>query len=74
MRLPFGLKNAPEEFQFVNNSIFSGIDNVHVYFDEILIAAENEIEHDKIMEQVINRARYVNIKFNKNKLQYKVTV
>lgn len=37
-----------------------------------LISAETENEHDIIVEKVLNRARELNIKFNKSKIQYKV--
>jgi hypothetical protein len=42
-----------------------------VYFDDILIATETEEEHDQIVQQVIETAKEMNIKFNKKKLQYK---
>jgi hypothetical protein len=42
-----------------------------VYFDDILIATETEEEHDQIVQQVIETAKEMNIKFNQKKLQYK---
>jgi hypothetical protein len=71
LRLPFGIKIAPELFQKINSQIFSDIDGVTVYFDDILIAAETEEQHDQIMEEVLNRARQNSVKFNKDKVQYK---
>lgn len=38
--------------------------------DDILIASETIDEHNKILEQVVNRARKYNIKFNKEKVQW----
>jgi len=37
-----------------------------------VIYAENELEHDKTLQLVIDRAREKNVKFNINKFQYKV--
>ena len=55
-----------------NESIFGDIQNVYVIADDIIIAAENEEEHDKIFVQVLERARSQGIKFKKEKIQYKV--
>lgn len=71
-RLPFGIRTAPEIFQKHNEKNFMDIEGASVYIDDIFIAAENEKEHDEILNKVIERARKLNIKFNKNKVQYKV--
>ncbi|XP_053696549.1 uncharacterized protein K02A2.6-like [Sabethes cyaneus] len=71
-RLPFGLSISPEVFQKFNEENFSDIAGVFVYIDDLLIYADNEEEHDCIMKKVIERARQRNIKFNSNKLQYRV--
>lgn len=71
-RLPYGIKIGPEVFQKYNERNFKGISNVVVYIDDILIAADTEEEHDKILQQVMERARKLNIKFNIDKIQYKV--
>jgi hypothetical protein len=70
-RLPFELNIAPEYFQMINTRNFKNIPNTIIYFDDILIATETEGEHDQIVQQVIERAKEMNIKFNKKKLQYK---
>jgi hypothetical protein len=70
-RLPFGLNIAPEYFQMINTRNFKNIPNTIIYFDDILIATKTEEEHDQIVQQVIERAKEMNIKFNKKKLQYK---
>ncbi|XP_030755156.1 uncharacterized protein K02A2.6-like [Sitophilus oryzae] len=72
LRLPFGLTNAPEYFQKVNEENFGDIEGVIIYFDDLLIAANTEQEHDAILKKVIERAQMLNIKFNQTKLQYKV--
>ena len=70
LRLPFGIKLASELFQKHNARNFAGIDGVIVYFDDILVAAETKEKHDDIMQQVMQRAKEQNIKFNPSKLQY----
>ena len=73
LRLPFGIKSAPEFFQKTNYKNFGDIENVVIYFDDILIAASNIEEHDIILEKVINRAREKGVKFNKEKVQFRQT-
>lgn len=70
-RLPFGISCTPEEFQERKENNVKNNDNVIVYFDDLLIYVRTEEEHDKILQLVINRAREKNIKFNKNKVQFK---
>lgn len=71
-RLPFGLSNSAEIFQKVNEENFKDIPNVIIYIDDLLIAAENEYEHDKTLNLIVERATKLNLKFNKDKLQFKV--
>lgn len=73
LRLPFGINIGldPEIFQKSNEKFFGEIKNfLNIYFDELFIAAESESEHDKILDQVIDRARKLNVKFNERKAQY----
>ncbi|KAE8743418.1 hypothetical protein FOCC_FOCC010990 [Frankliniella occidentalis] len=53
LRLPFGLKPSPEIFQKAACDIFGEIDGVLIYFDDILIAANSEEEHDAIFQKYI---------------------
>jgi len=70
-RLPFGLSCAPEEFQKRNIECFGDINNVYIYFDDLLIATEDEKTHDEVVKQVLERAKKFNIKFNRTKVKYK---
>jgi len=69
--LPFGLSCAPEEFQKRSIECFRDINNVYIYFDDLLIATEDEKTHDEIVIQVLERAKKFNIKFNCAKVKYK---
>lgn len=46
-RLPFGLRDAPNHFNHVMNEAFADINNVIVYFDNILIATKSLEENEK---------------------------
>ena len=71
--MPFGIKSAPGVFQKKNESIFGDIDGVEAIFDDIIVAAADEQEHDQIMVKLLQFAREANVKFNTAKLQYKVS-
>lgn len=62
---------VPEFFQKTLEESFGDIQGVIIYFD-LLIYAQDESEHDKIFQKVIDRAKSLNIKLNPDKLQYKL--
>lgn len=72
-RLPFGIISAPEVFQKRNQKLFGDIRGVEIYFDDLIIAGKDAEEHDRILKQVLDRAKDNNIKFNPEKFQFKVT-
>ena len=69
LRLPFGIKCAPEVFQQIMDNMLEGITGARAIMDDILIAAANIKEHDKIMKKVITRATEYNLKLNFDKCQ-----
>ncbi|XP_031335047.1 uncharacterized protein K02A2.6-like [Photinus pyralis] len=71
LRLPFGIKSAPEVFQKKNYEVFGDIDGVGIYFDDLIITGTTEQEHDEKLRLVLERAKKFNIKFNRNKIQFK---
>jgi len=56
-RLPFGISSTPEVFQKRANEIFGNIPNVFVIFDDLLIVAESDEEHEQTLCTVFERAR-----------------
>lgn len=72
-RLPFGLCSSPEVFQRENLKIFGDIEGVQIYFDDLIIAATDEKEHDVILKRVVKRAIENNVKFNSKKIQFKIS-
>ena len=71
--MPFGISSAPEVFQKKNEALFGDIDGVEIIFDDIIVTAESEVEHDTIVRKLLQRAREANVKFNEAKLQFKVS-
>lgn len=71
-RLPFGLNISPEVFQRMNEKIFGDL-GIGIYFDDLIISAHTEEEHDRILKRVIERAKKFGVKFNKDKIQFKVS-
>lgn len=72
LRLPFGVKSAPEVFQRKNMENFGHIPGVQVIFDDIIVAGTTEEEHDCALRALFKRAQDLNIRFNPSKFQYKV--
>jgi hypothetical protein len=70
--MPFGISSASEVFQKKNTQIFGDIPGVFIIVDDMIIASETEEEHDKILAEVMDRARKNNVRFNRDKIQYKV--
>ena len=70
-RMPFGISSASEIQQKKTYQVFGDIQGVHIVADDMLIAAENEQEHDAILTKVLERAREEGVKFNLKKTQPK---
>ena len=71
LRLPFGVPSAPEVFQRKNYELFGDIPNVHIVFDDIIVASDDP-EHDTTLRELLERARKFNVRFNRAKIQLKV--
>ncbi|GBL76248.1 Transposon Ty3-G Gag-Pol polyprotein [Araneus ventricosus] len=71
--LPFGIASAPEVFQKRNERLFGDIDGVEVYFDDIIVTGTDKVTHDAALTEVLKRVEASNIKFNANKLQFRMT-
>ena len=71
-RLPFDISSAPEVFEKKVTETFGDIDGVHIIFDDMIIAAVDDDDHDRIFRTLLERARAKQVKFNRSKLQLKV--
>ena len=68
LRVPFGLRNAPFEFNRLMKHVFQDVSFVEVYFDDIIIASESIEEHMKHIKIVLERLRKYKLKINPKKL------
>ncbi|XP_021374310.1 uncharacterized protein K02A2.6-like [Mizuhopecten yessoensis] len=64
LRLPFGIKSAPEIYQKIMDNMIAGIDGAFAIIDDILIAGRDAKDHDRILRQVVERATSYNLKLN----------
>ena len=67
LRLPFGIKCAPEIFQRIMDQMLEGIEGATAIMDDILIAGSNTEQHDAVLRKVIERATTYNLKLNLQK-------
>ena len=61
LRLPFGLKSAPEVYLQVMSDLFGDIPGVIVYFDDILVVGETIAELESNLRKVFGRCRECNV-------------
>ncbi|XP_062538003.1 uncharacterized protein K02A2.6-like [Armigeres subalbatus] len=72
-RLMFGINCAPEIFQRVMTEMFSGINGVVVYIDDVVVAGSTREEHDLRLQQVLAVLKSNNAKLNLEKCVFGVT-
>ena len=74
--MPFGLANAPIVWQrFINNILREGFDVFCIaYLDDILIYSENQKDHDKHVEWILEQLRKANIQCDVKKCVFDVTL
>ena len=64
---PFGFKNIPQDFQQIMDRIFTDMDFVLVYIDDLIVASDSHEEHARHVQAVIERLNEVNLRANKDK-------
>lgn len=69
LKVPYGLVNAPENFQRIMYEIFKDIDGVEPYFDDVIIGSKSIQEHCIVLRRVLAAARKHGLKFNSDKIQ-----
>jgi hypothetical protein len=78
LRMPFGISNAPEEYQRRQHEVVEGLDGVEAIVDDILVYGCGETEeeavkdHDKNLIRLLDRARATNLKLNAKKLKLRL--
>ena len=69
MRLPFGVKSAPEIFQKAMDRMLEGIEGAKAIMDDILVGGRDVDDHDRILQRVVDRATQWNFSMNFDKCQ-----
>lgn len=67
LRMPFGLRNAPQTFQRFVDTVTRGLDGVFVYLDDILLVSESETAHLKQLQSLFDRLRKFGLVINVEK-------
>ncbi|CAB4027032.1 Hypothetical predicted protein [Paramuricea clavata] len=69
LKLPFGIKSAPEMYQRAMDDMLEGIEYAYAIMDDILIAGRDVAHHDAVLRQVLDRAQSYNLKLNFDKVK-----
>lgn len=72
-RLPFGVSSSPGIFQRVMETILSGIPNVCVYLDDILVMGSDDKGHAQALQTVLKRLADAGVRLKKEKCEFAVT-
>lgn len=67
VRMPFGLRNAGQTFQWFMDQVLRGLPFCYDYFDDLLIASANAEEHKQHLQQVFQRLSDYGILINPSK-------
>lgn len=74
LRMPFGICSAPEEFESTLHEQLGDLEGVEVLRDDMLVVGYGDTQdeanknHDENLLRLLKRAREINLKFNKKKL------
>lgn len=74
-RLPFGISSAPEIFQMKLQEVIQGLEGVECLADDILVFGVGETleealqNHNRCLNNLLNRLNSKNVKLNKSKLK-----
>ena len=72
LRIPMGIKNAPDTFQRLMDVVLKGIHGTEVFvcLDDIVVYAESLEEHDKKARRLFDRLRNANLKLQRDKCDF----
>ncbi|XP_060810750.1 uncharacterized protein K02A2.6-like [Amyelois transitella] len=72
LRLPFGISCASEVFHSKMRQLLEGLEGVDNFVDDIICWGKDRQEHDRRLDNLLKRAREINLKFNKDKCKIAV--
>lgn len=67
LRLPFGINCASEVFHSKMRQLLEDLEGTDSFVDDIVVWGRTRVEHDKRLIALLERARQINLKFNKKK-------
>ncbi|KAI9565072.1 putative uncharacterized protein K02A2.6-like [Daphnia sinensis] len=70
LRMPFGLKSAPEVYLHTMSELFGDLTGVIIYFDDFLVTGESMEELQTNLRQVLTRCRQHNLKLQLKKCKF----
>ena len=77
--MPFRISSGPEEYQRCQHEVIEGLTRVDVIADDILVYGYGEtleeanLDHDRNMEKLMERAQEKNLKFNQKKARLRMS-
>ena len=71
-RLPYGVASSPALWQETMDKIFAGLPGVFIFVDDIVVAGEDEEQHESRLRKVLERIKENGMKINKDKCLFKV--
>ena len=67
LRMPMGIKSAPEVYQQRMQQVFEGLPGVKVIMDDIITHGQNVAEHDTRLRVALERSKDYNLRLKKSK-------
>ena len=67
VRMPFGLKNAAQNFQRLMDEVTQHLPGVYVYLDDVLVASASPEQHVSHLRQLFESLRWFGLVINKSK-------
>ncbi|XP_052750709.1 uncharacterized protein LOC116413695 [Galleria mellonella] len=72
LRLPYGINCAPEMFHGLMRQYLEDIEGTESFIDDIVVWGSSKQEHDARLEKLLQRAKEIGIRFNKEKCKFNV--
>ena len=70
LRSPMGTKSSPSYFQRLMEFVLRNLKNVYVYLDDIIVSTASLSDHLIVLEKVLKRLRFYNLKINLRKAHF----
>lgn len=70
LRLPFGIKSAPEIFHRAMETIIEGLEGTRVFIDDIIVWGATLQQHNDRLLTLLKRIQSSGLKLNENKCQF----